>query len=163
VNGTHCVVIDTNVLAVAEGMHDGASDECLEACVSLARRVLDGQRVAVDTAGEVIAEYVGTLGLAHRPGVGTKLAVRLHHQKYDDRICHLVEIATLEDPPGSYADVPTALRDFDTDDQKFLAVALASGCAPPVFAALDGEWWSRRADFAANGIDVQFRCVVDNL
>jgi hypothetical protein len=155
--------MDTNVLAVAEGMHDGASDECVLACVRLVHRISDGQRVGVDADDMILAEYVATLRTSTRSGVGRKLALFLWHRRYDTRICHQLPITPLEDPAGSFAEVPVTLRDFDIDDQKFLAVAAAEGGTPPVFQALDEEWWRRRADFAANGLDVQFLCVADIL
>ena len=42
-----CIVMDTNVLAVAEGLYDGASDACRLACVDLVRLVEGGQPVGV--------------------------------------------------------------------------------------------------------------------
>jgi hypothetical protein len=159
---THCVVIDTNVLAVAEGMHDGASDECKQACVALIHRVLNGQRVTVDSAGEILYEYSKTLQQAHTSGPATKLAKRLSATWRDPAACHAVEITPTEDG-ASYEEIPTALRDFDQDDQKFLAAAAATQETPPIFQALDGEWWRRRVDFAADGLSVVFLCATDLL
>lgn len=159
----HCVVIDTNVLAVAEGMHAGASDGCVLACVRLVRRVLDGHKVGVDEGDEILGEYVQALRRSAKSGVGGKLARFLWHRRYDASICHRLPITPLGQPSGSFVEVPTFLRDFDTDDQKFLAVAAAEGQTPPIFQALDKEWWRRRSDFAENGLDVQFLCVADIL
>lgn len=144
-------------------MHDAASDECVLACVSVARLILEGQRVAVDAGDEIVGEYVSTIGSARTAGIATKLAQRLFRLRFDDAICHRVEITPTDDPAGSYDEVPNALQDFDNDDQKFIAVAAAEGASPPILAALDGEWWRRRTDFAANGLDVQFSCVADML
>ena len=91
----------------------------------------------------------------------SKLARTLFHLRYDDDVCHRVPITPIDAPPGSFAEVPTELRDFDTDDQKFIAVAAAEGTTPPLFAGLDGEWWQRSADFARARIDVQFPCAAD--
>jgi hypothetical protein len=162
-NGTHCVVIDTNVLCVAEGLHAGASEACRLACVQLAGRILEGQRVGVDTADAILNEYMGSLRLARTDGVGKKLAVRLFHLRFNQAICHRVDITPADPPPGSFAEVPALLADFDVDDHKFLAVAAAEGESPPIYAALDGEWWERRPDFAAAGLDVQFVCGADML
>jgi hypothetical protein len=157
----HCVIIDTNVLAVAERMHDGATDECVLACVRLVHRVNDGQAVGVDTGDAILTEYLGALRGSTESGVGKKLALFLWHRRHDSSVCHQLPITPLDDPAGSFAEVPTDLRDFDIDDQKFLAVAAAEGLTPPIFQALDEEWWRRRPDFAASGLDVQFLCVAD--
>lgn len=159
----HCVVVDTNVLAVAEGMHGGASDHCVLACARLLRRILGGQTVAVDAADAILAEYIGTLRSSKKSGIGHKLAIFLWHRRHDSSICHTLPITALGEPPGSFAEVPPTLRDFDVDDQKFLAVAAAEGATPPIFQALDNEWWHRRTDFSVNGLDVQFLCVADIL
>jgi hypothetical protein len=159
----HCVVVDTNVLAVAEGLNVDASEECVLACVQLCRRIAEGQRVGVDESDAILQEYVETLKIAPSSGIAKKLASRLWRTRYDDRACRRVPITPLDHPPGSYEEVPEALRDFDTDDQKFFAVAVAEECAPQLFQALDGEWWARRVDLAACALDVQFLCVTDML
>jgi hypothetical protein len=158
-----CVVIDTNVLAVADGLHAGASDECVLACRRLLTRVSDGQRVGVDLGDHILAEYLGTLKDSAKSGVAHKLALFLWRRRFDPHICHRVAISALDAPPGSFAEVPAVLKDFDADDQKFFAVAAAEGETPPIFQALDGEWWDRRADFPAGGLDVQFLCVAEIL
>jgi hypothetical protein len=161
----HCVVIDTNVLAVADGLHDGASDECVLACVRLLQRVRSGQRVAVDTDDLILTEYLGALRGTRESGFAGKLALSLWRRRFDTGTCHRVPITPLagEGSSRSWFEVPQALRDFDEDDQKFLAVAVAEGNSPPIFEALDLEWWSRRADLAADGLDIQFLCVADIL
>ena len=156
-------MVDTNVLAVAEGMHAEASRECVSGCLRLLKRLSEGYPVAVDTGGAILSEYVSTLRMAPSSGLATKLAIHLRHMEYDARVCHRVEITPIDDPPGSYVEVPVPLRDFDTDDQKFLAVASAASGTPPVYAGLDGEWWLRREELTACGLDVQFPCSPDLL
>jgi hypothetical protein len=140
-----------------------ASDECILACRGIVRRITEGQRLGVDLGDEILSEYIATLGRGRSGGVGAKLAQQIWRQRYDARICHRVEITRSDEPPGSYAEVPEPLRDFDTDDQKFLAVAAVEGGVPPIFQALDREWWDRRTDFAGCGLDVQFLCITDLL
>jgi hypothetical protein len=160
---THCVVVDTNVFAVAERLHTGASEECVLACVRLVRQIADGQRVAADSADAILREYLGTLDTLKASGIAAKLATRLWRMRHDAAVCHLTDITPIDDPPGAFAEVPPSLQDFDVDDQKFIAVACAVGTTPPIYAALDGEWWERRVDFVAAGVDVQFLCSVDFL
>ncbi len=155
------LVVDTNVLAVAEGMHDGASDHCKLNCVSLLRRIEGGVILAVDAGDEVLSEYLGALRGSGTSGPGKKLATALWRRRHDPAVCRKVHINSIDRPPGSYAEVPESLRDFDTDDQKFLAVAVAEGSQPPLFQALDTEWWLRRQDISREGIDVQFLCASD--
>jgi hypothetical protein len=127
----------------------------------LLRRLLDGQRLAVDADDAILHEYIKALRVCGSPNLASKLAERLFRLRYNDDVCHRVATTPIAHPPSSYAEVPAPLRDFDNDDQKFIAVAAAEGSLPPIFAALDGEWWDRRVDFAAVGLDVQFLCAAD--
>jgi len=163
VHGAMCIVVDTNVLAVTEGLHEGASDECGLRCVQLVRRIQAGLPLGVDSADAILQEYIGTLRGGAGGGLRTKLVQVLWRTRYDRTVCHQVEITPIAEPPGSFEEVPEGLRDFDLDDQKFLAVAVAEVCTPQLFQALDDEWWQRRVDFVASGLDVQFLCVAEQL
>jgi hypothetical protein len=156
-----CAVVDTNVLAVAEGMHPQASESCLLACITLVRRIGEGLPVVLDSGGDILREYIGTLRQSDRSGLGSKLVVALSRRAGDPTICRPVDITPADEPPGSYAEVPLGLRDFDPDDQKFIAAAVAEPSAPQISTAVDREWWDRRRDFVACGIDVQFLCADD--
>jgi len=159
-----CVVVDTNVLAVAEGIHSGATDECRAACVKLAKNIQAGLTLAVDSSvsGEMILrEYLTTLKGAKSSGVGSKLAVYLWHRRHDSKVRRRVDITRCGDSSETFEEVPTHLTDFDNDDHKWITVASAEGSKPQIFQALDAEWWRRRKDFAAAGLDVQFLCVGD--
>jgi hypothetical protein len=160
------VVVDTNVLAVAEGLNEDASAECRAACVRLLGQIANGELiVVVDSAmtGEMVfEEYLGRLSQSRLDGLGKKLAVNLYHRRFDENVCQIVEVAPCDDDDRTdFADVPSALRNFDRDDHKWIAVALGSPQHTPVFQALDGEWWQRREDLLANGIEVQFLCASD--
>lgn len=162
--GTDCVVVDTNVLVVAGGQRAGTSDACEAACVSVARAIHDGQiAVAVDSDGRIVAEYARRVRSLAGSSVGGRLAIALSRRFRDPTVCLPVDVTPIDDPPGSYEEVPDELRDFDRDDQVFIAVAVAEASRPPIFTAVDGEWWTRRADFSACGIDVQHLCVGDLL
>jgi hypothetical protein len=158
-----CVVIDTNVWAIAEGMEPNASDQCVASCLGLLARVEAGLVIAIDTDGRVLNEYLGCLRSAKTAGLAVKLASRLSRTYRSGTGCKEVLITPLDDPPGSYEEVPANVRDFDPDDQKFLAVAAAEGSNPMVFAGLDSEWWERAEDLRLAGLNVQFPCAADLL
>ena len=159
---TPAIVVDTNVLAISEGLHDQASDDCIAACSNLARRIQEGRAVlVVDEVGEIFSEYLGVLKDAKSSGVGVKLARIIRQRSHDPTVCRRVTITPIPQPPGSYEEVPVSVRDFDSDDQKFLAVAKADGENPKIYAGLDEEWWRRSADLAAAGFDIQFPCAED--
>lgn len=157
------IVVDTNVLAVADGRHDGASEHCVLACLAIVQRVADGQCVAVDSSNAILSEYLLTVAGKGRFGPAAKLVKKLWDQRWNPDVCCSVEITLIDDPAGSFAEVPAVLQDFDIDDHKFIAVARALGAASLLYQALDREWWVRRADFVAAGILVQFPCSADLL
>jgi len=161
--GQSCVIVDTNVLCVAEGLHPQASDSCVAACVGVARRIEQGLTIAVDETDLIILEYVGALKHAQTAGIGAKLVAYLHQRRYQPNTCRRVPVTPIDDPPGSFAEVPEPLRDFDTDDQKFIAVAVSEGNRLPVLTAVDREWWDRHDEFTQHGVDVQFLCLGDFL
>lgn len=154
-------VVDTNVFAIAAEMTPTATEECVAACSRVLVRVTDGYPLLVDAGDEILEEYVSTLATASKSGLATKLVLHLYRTRNGNPACRKVGITPIDDPVGSYSEVPVALRDFDLDDQKFIAVASSGGGTSPIIAGLDGEWWERRADFAANAIDVQFPCIAD--
>jgi len=154
-------VVDTNVFAVAEGMHAGASENCRAACTDVLLRIKAGYPLAVDSADEILNEYVGTLRTARTSGLAAKLALRLFRTRNGEPALAKVDITPSAAPPPMYDEVPPPLHDFDSDDQKFVAVAAAIGGASPIVAGLDGEWWARQADFSASGLNVQFPCMTD--
>jgi predicted nucleic acid-binding protein len=156
------IVVDTNVLAISERVHEGASDGCVSSCVELARQISEGEvMVLMDDCDEILLEYLKHLEHHKTSGVGVKIAQRLKAGKFNQQVCRRVPITPLTDNSGSYEEVPEALRDFDDDDQKFFAVAVASHARPKIYAGLDGEWWSRSNDFVDSGFDVQFCCSSD--
>lgn len=155
-----CVVVDTNVFAVVAGQHPGASEACQLACIDLLRDLHAGLPIAVDTDGRIFEEYLARLRGTSRSGLATKLANHLSRTRYGNPACHQVPLTPLTGP-RRFEEVPEVLGDFDTDDQVFIAVAAVEPCAPQIYTAVDGEWWERRSDFSAAGLDVQFCCAAD--
>jgi hypothetical protein len=153
-----CAVIDTNVWAVAEGMHPGASDQCVAACLALLAEVEGGLALAVDQDDEILTECLGALRASGTAGLAVKLITRVWRTRMNGEVCKPIAITPRAEPPGSYNEVPDSLRNFDADDQKFFAVALAHEDRPPLFQALDKEWWERRLELVDAGLDVQFLC-----
>ena len=155
------LAIDTNVFAIAEGLNPDASENCIAACVALLRLIETGYPVVVDEGDAIFAEYLNTLGNAGTSGFAVKLVRTLYHTRYGNPACVRVAITPAAVPPGEYDEVPATLRDFDADDQKFIAVAVAVVGGAPIAVGLDGEWFDRQADFVGAGIDIQFLCLAD--
>jgi hypothetical protein len=160
-----CVIVDTNVLAVAQGLHQGASDTCRAHCTQLVSRIQQGRHVvAVDGEGSgdaILSEYLQTLRKTHSSGIGSKLAITLWRRRHDPAVCRKVDITPCDTPPGSFDEVPEQLKNIDIDDHKWIAVAVAAGNNPKIYQAHESEWWNRSRDFVESGIEVVFLCATD--
>lgn len=156
----NAVVIDTNVLLVANQQHDDASPECVLTC---AQKLLWAQQygvVVIDDAYRIISEY------CNKPDInGTRtgdafLKWLLQNQSNTDRV-HQVPIN--ETDPGHFAEFPDqALQpSFDVSDRKFPAVANAHEKKPPILQATDCKWLNWWLALRAMDIRVEFVCLDD--
>lgn len=151
------VVIDTNVLVVANGGHPPAANACMLACIEALEAARAGV-VLVDDGGRILDEYARYASHAGQPGVGDRFFKWLwDHQAMADS-CSQVSIT--DDADRGFAEFPDdpALAAFDRDDRKFVAVALASGLRPPVLNASDSDWWEFDAVLKHHGVDVDYLC-----
>ena len=154
-------VIDTNVPVVANGRHDSdkpLAPECRKAAVLFLMKVLNNrkQRVVLDAAGEIQAEYRKKLNPRGQPGVGD----RFYQAVLSDWMrCKRVSLPKRSN--DEYADLPPAVIDagFDPDDRKFAALAKRERI--PVVNAVDSDWLDARDMLAKNEIRVKFLCGCD--
>lgn len=151
------VVIDTNVLAVANSAAPQAGPHCVRACVGR----LDEARSAVvwlDEGGHVLAEYFKQNQKAKPYGVGTLFLRHLLDNQANPQRCRRVPITP--HPERKYEEFPDDQRlyPFDRADRKFVAVALASGEHPPIINASDSDWWPVRHVLEEHGVLVEFLC-----
>lgn len=108
-----------------------------------------------------LTEYLGALRPAGTAGTAVVLARKIWRTRMASLMSKTVPITPANDGSGSFDEVPAALKGFDNDDHKFLAVAIAEGSTPPILAAMDGEWWERRKELTKEGLSVQFPCSPD--
>lgn len=155
------VVIDTNVLLVANRRHDGVSGPCIAACVERLLNVRAAETVVLDDGRRIISEYASNFQPARQPGVGDEFMKWLaQNQANGDRV-HLVRID--EVAVNEFAQFPDAQlqAEFDPPDRKFVATSAAHGDRPPIVQAADSKWVVWWARLALHGISVQFPCPHD--
>lgn len=139
---TDRIVVDTNVLVVANGSNEQADPECELACVELLQEATKGKRIVLlDASNLIMAEYRTSRSHRGMPA-GNAFFKYLHNFEHSSKkIIHiLIEETPVED--GGFANLPP--NDFDPDDRKFLAVAKAGDGR--VVNATDSDW-SQHADF----------------
>lgn len=153
------VVVDTNVAIVAQGLHPDQT--CVDACIDRLLSIINSGGLLLDEDDAIVGEYTKTLGYSGRPGIGRAFAKWAFDYRFHEDRCNLVSITgRLNGGWRRYDEFPDAagLSTFDRDDQKFVAVAVASGVEPPILNAVDSDWWNHRMALSAAGITVEFLC-----
>ena len=147
-------VVDTNVLVVANGGHAHASAACRLASINALRALLSEGRIAVDAAGEILAEYKRYCNPKGQPGVGDAF-FREILTNYAGKVNRIELVKRLD---GTFVDFPddADLAQFDPSDRKFVAVAVVANA--PVFNSTDRGWLRHRVALDRNGIQIVFVC-----
>jgi hypothetical protein len=155
------VVIDTNVLLVANGSHQNVSRSCRKECVN---RLLACQKVGVvvvDDGHRILKEYQNKTRPNQPKRVGDAFLKWLLQNRANNQRVHCVTIT--ETQPDVFAEfLDAALQpEFDASDRKFAAVAHAHPDKPPVWQATDCKWLAWWPQLAAHGVKVEFLCGED--
>ncbi len=158
------VIVDTNVPLVANGKADQASEDCVETCIDRLMQITAGNvKLVLDDQRRIIGEYRNKLHSDGFPGVGDAFLKWVEINWANPQQCDLVSIMPIDDSETDFQEFPTdpALADFDPDDRKFIAVALAHAEKPPILQAVDSAWWTYREALRQNGVTVEFICEND--
>lgn len=154
------VVIDTNVLLVANQQHQDISAECVLAC---AKKLLEAQQqgiIVIDDDYRIIREY------SNKPNCnGTRvgdvfLKWLLQNQA---NTAHVHQVTITETLADHFQEFPDQILQphFDAPDRKFPSVANAHPDKPPVLQAADCKWINWQPALNAVGISVDFVCPND--
>ena len=158
------VVVDTNVAKVANGREESpqASPNCVNTCITKLEGIIRGEeKLVLDNGWIILGEYLRNLRSSGEPGAGDRLLRWILANK--DRLYDLVSIRSVDGSENEFEEFPddSALDNFDPDDWKFIAVAVAHSEKPPILQAVDSQWWDFRDAFRRNGIIVEFICEDD--
>lgn len=155
------VVIDTNVLLVADGLHDDVSDLCHSQCVARLQEVKAFGTVVIDDEYRILLEYQNKLSANKIRGAGGAfLKWLLQNAANPDRVAQVHLTETGEDAFAEFP-VATLAQHFDPSDRKFPSVANAHPAKPPILQATDCKWLKWWPALAAQGIHVEFLCPED--
>lgn len=153
------VVIDTNVIVVANGQNGNATTDCTNACVQFLSRARAESVVILDSGDEVRREYARQLQMSRPYKVGAQFLVHVIQQQWNTEYVRVVHLNKLTS--GEYVDFPNVagLQGFDHSDRKF--AALAKLTTAPVSNATDSDWANYWEALYAHGISVNFVCGCD--
>jgi predicted nucleic acid-binding protein len=150
------VVIDTNVLIVANDKADHASNECVLAAVDFLSAVRRNLVVVLDQGGHIFAEYQKYCSFKGQPGLGDRFFLELHRARGNRARVSSVEISIKENE--SYEEVPDGLSKFDPSDHKFIATVVADGLQSTIVNCVDSDWREAAEALNSSGIRVLELC-----
>ncbi len=157
------VVVDTNVVVVANALSEQASEDCVAICAERLEEIMrDEVKLVLDDDWQILGEYAQNL---HSTGndVGDRFLRWVLRNWRNPERCDLIHITSVNGSENEFEEFPDdpALNDFDPDDRKFIAVARAHLENPPILQAVDSQWWDFRDAFHRNGVTVKFICEAD--
>lgn len=155
------VVIDTNVLLVANGSHPNASAACRAECVTRLHARQKAGVVVIDDAWRILNEYQQKTYPNQPKGVGDVFLKWLLQNRANPQRVHQVPLT--ETAPKEFAEFPDAALQlqFDASDRMFAAAAHAHPAKPPIWQAADCKWLAWWPQLKAQGLTVEFLCPAD--
>ena len=167
------VILDTNVIVIANGMSPQASFNCVRRCRERLDQILKGsEKVALDYEQHILREYRRNLreGGRLQRRRGDLFLQWLKQNQWNPEKCSLVHITSLEGSVTDFVEFPNEdelLRNFHKKDRKFIAVALAhqrdAGETPTILLAIDRGWLQFTDALANHRISVDLICEEDIL
>lgn len=152
-------VVDTNVVATAEGANPTAGSGCRLASAEALQALMKDGHLFLDDAGLILAEYLGAMGTGQPEAGGAFVRWVLQNQWVATKVSH-VAVTPRTGAPTGFAELPPPIDgvNYDPSDEKFLAVAAAHPEHPPVLQAFDSKWWGWQESLAACGVTIHFLC-----
>ena len=159
------VIIDTNVIVIANDTDDERAD-CRDRCQDRLEQIFDHhEKVVIDDWWRILGEYEDNVNPnALKKGIGDVFVKMLLQNLKNPEICTIVSITPLAGNGTDFEEFPDdpALSDFDSDDRKFIAVAVAHENIHQqkvtLLQASDSQWYGFRETFLRNGLEVAFVC-----
>lgn len=152
-------IIDTNVIAVANGRFEGIATQCIQNCHLFLKSVRE-KLISLDDKLLILQEYFGYANLSGQPGLGDAFLKWLWTNYANPRFCELITITSTGDDDRLFEEIPDIedLKGFDRSDQKFLAVALKSQLTATIHNATDSDWEQFSAPIEELGVFINQLC-----
>ena len=156
------VVIDTNILLVADGQANHMSPACKIECLNRLERTKASEQVVLDYQRLILEEYGHKLDPSKRPpSAGTAFLKWLLVNQCNPKHSAMINLTPLRDDPTRFAEFPrdAALEAaFDPNDRKFVSAANAHLDKPPILESADSKWLGWEAALKAHGIHLEVLC-----
>ena len=161
----NAVVVDTNVILAAKGMSEQAWPECVVACQERLDEIIEGpEKMVIDNKWIILHEYIDYLedddSTTDTRNGGHFLEWFIRNHENSEQ-CLQVSI-TLSEDGTSFEELPDAFSSFDSDDHKFIAVAVVYEDVyqqkATILQSVDSQWYGSRNLFIEKGLIVEFIC-----
>lgn len=155
------VVVDTNVILIANNAHAAASPECVIACVNKLNEVMKSGALVLDDGYRILREYQKKTSPRKAKGVGDLFVDWALRHQLQTKWVHLVALTEYKE--YQYAEFPDPDLEplFDPPDRMFPAVSHNHPGHPPIWQAGDCKWLDWWPALDARGIKVEFLCRAD--
>lgn len=152
------VIVDTNVLNVANNKSHQAPPQCVINCISKLDDIKKGQILVIDDKWRILNEYKKKVSSLGQPGMGDAFLKWVLTNQGNPNHCEQVSITEIS--TNEFAEFPTdpSLKGFDLSDRKFVAVALVHPTHPPITNAVDSDWRNFQLALETNGVQIDFLC-----
>ena len=163
------VIVDTNVIAIANRKGEHASQDCVECCERRLHQILSHrEKVVVDDGWQIFGEYKRYVNLGTRKWIGEIFVKTLLQNLKNPAICEMVHIHAVGGKRHGFRRV-SHRRGVEAHSirttRKFIAVACAyrqiSGQAATILLAIDRGWLNFIDALAAHGVAIDFLCEAD--
>ena len=156
----HASIVETNVLATANGHASHSNEGCVSRCIEELAKVINGGYLLIDDGGRIFKEYARYATRKGQPGPGDAFFKWAWYNQTNDSVCGLIAITEISGSENHFEEFPTdaSLINFDRADRKWIAVSVASNRDPEILNATDTDWWNYIEALEQNGIRVRFIC-----
>lgn len=155
------IVIDTNVLLLADGQGKHMSQACRTECEDRLRRVQTEEQVVLDSCWLIMSEYQNRLDVNRQPTPGSSFVKWVLQRLGMKEHVSWVTITPTDTAQTKFEEFPRdkALEAaFDPADRKFVAVSNAHPNKPPILEAADSKWLGWEDQLKQHGIKVEVLC-----
>lgn len=152
-------VVDTNVVATANGANPVAGATCKLTSAEALRAVMKHGHLYMDNDGLILDEYLQAVGAGQPEPGGAFVRWVLQNQWAASRVSR-VAVTPQTDGPTGFKELPApkAGTTYDASDEKFLAVAAAHPERPAILQAFDSKWWGWQESLKECGVSIHFLC-----
>ena len=155
------IVIDTNVLLVADGKATQMSEACVDECLNRLERVKELEQVVLDYSWMILGEYKNKLSPRGLPTAGNAFLKWLLQVQGDKNHVSFVTITPTNSEKTMFEEFPpdaSLEAAFDPADRKFVAVANAHPDKPPILESADSKWLGWESQLATHGMQLEVLC-----